>query len=196
MAEKMKCPLDDCTERPKNGTGYAAHCRSHVLRGEAIFDKDGKTLIRVPEVPIVTEPYDRKLRMDAIKRGEIKAQLHLPSAAQRKNKTAIVPATRGPYKKKNHVNIPPAPNGDGLPFDLSKLTPNQVDQLRSQLFPQGVVEDHSCPTTRAMDRMKQAIVMTQCAELLDEMPADQMLLMMTQMRQLSPMMPTQRRNGR
>jgi hypothetical protein len=47
-----------------------------------------------------------------------------------------------------------------------------------------------------MDRMKQAIVLTQCAEMLDEMPADQMLLMMSQMRTLQPMMPANGRNRR
>lgn len=188
MAEKVKCPLEDCREKPKSGTGLAAHCRSHVLRGEAIYAEDKKTLIRVPDVPIVTEAYARKLRMDAIHRGEIQAQIKLPGA--KKKTTAL--AKHKPSAA--DVHIPPNP------IDISKLDPTQIEQLRQALgvVPQGTmtVENHTCPTTRAMDRMKQAIVMTQVAEMFDEYTPDQLLIMMSQMTQLAPMMPLRGRNGR
>lgn len=197
--DDLKCPLADCGEKTKNGTGYAAHCRAHVIRGEAVFGgDDGKTLIRVPEVPIVTEPYARKLRMDAIKAGTIKAQIHLPSKSEQKSKVAAPDtrlAKRGPYKKRNghQIDIP----ATTAPFDISKLSPEQQDALRQQLgMPQAqgvMVEDHSCPSTRATDRLKHALVLTSVAEMLDDVPADQLLMMLSASRAMPPM--SRRRNG-
>lgn len=163
MADKLRCPLADCGQLVKDGTGYAAHTRAHVLRGEARYASD-KTLIRIHEVPIVTEPYARKLRMKAIARGEIKAEISLPKSG--KPSTALATVTPALSKK----GRPPVNHN----IDIDSLNETQIVQL---------VEEHNCTATRALDRMKDAIVLTSVAEMLEQPGAsDQLLQMMAAMR--------------
>lgn len=175
--EQIKCELYGCDYVWTTGTGYAAHRRSHILRGEAnLVDNN---LVRVYEVPIAKTPYARRMRMDAIRRGEIKAQLSMPSSAQRKR---VVPTGR---TETHAIQIPTAQPT----IDISKLDANQLAALRQQLgMANGeYVEGHSCSTTRAMDRMKQAIVLINVAEMLEDTPADQLLLMMSRLRDMPPL---------
>lgn len=181
---QVPCPLPDCKERLSAGVGITAHIRGHLMRGEAKMV--GDQIVRVATIPLATEPYARKLRMDAVKAGEIESGLPVKQKRKytRRNKTEI---TELAIAAPSDVT---APNTAG-PFDLSNFNEDQLNALRAQLgVPTQeveVVEEHSCQTTRAIDRMKSAVVMTQVAEMLETVPADQLLAMLGQVGRLSKM---------
>ena len=176
MEKELKCPLPNCKYIAPNGTGFSAHKRSHVLRGEATSDDKGRT-ITPTGIPLAITPAERKKRMEDIKAGRIEAQFKLP----KKKSTEIV--------KHKH---PAAPNRPTI--DISKFTPDQIDELRVQLngHDAELIDQHSCPTTRAIDRLKEAVVLNTVAEMLDTTPPDQLLVMISSMRRLGPL-PASRR---
>jgi hypothetical protein len=180
----VNCPLPDCKERPSAGVGLSAHIRGHILRGEAKMN--GEMVVRVPEVPLAIGQYERKQRMDAIHAGTIKADMSFAHVNGKKR--GRKPKIEAPEEETTELANVEAPKGQ---FDLSKLSPDQINALRAQLdMPTQeveLVEEHSCPTTRAIDRMKNAIVMTTVAEMLEHLPADQMLVMLTQMGRMPKM---------
>lgn len=122
-------------------------------------------------VPLALTSRERNTRMDEIADGKYKAQIgfnqSLPKSDEKPEKVAIKRA----YKRRakpTQVVLSPA-------VDLTQFTPQQIEQIKEQLNGHG---------SRIANRMKEAIVFTSIAEMLDEMPADQVLLMVTQMRRL------------
>lgn len=170
-----RCSLQGCSYATDSGTGLAAHQRAHLIRGEA---RTGENGLEPTGVPIITEQYARKQRMEAIARGEIVAEI---TQQQRTPTQPKQPKTRALAKAE-----PPAQVVISEPsaIDLSKYTPQQIAQLQEQLNG----HPHSCTQSRAVDRMKEAIVLTSVAEMLDDVPADQVLMMLSQMRRM-PTMP-------
>lgn len=164
-----KCSLHGCLYSTDSGTGLAAHERAHRLRGEATAGEGG---LKSTGVPLASGVRARKQRMEAINRGEIKADLSM-SDNKISPKTKEKALARIKPTEQVCIFVPPA-------IDLSHYTPQQIAQLQEQLNG----HPHSCQQSRAVDRMKDAIVITSVAEMLDDVPADQLLTMLSHMRRM------------
>lgn len=142
-----------------SNTGLSAHERAHIKRAEAWGDVGQ---LQPTGNPIVKRPWDRKQRMEAIKRGEFvvgcpNTALALP------NTEPVRPASVHLTHSKSTATI-----------DLSQLTPDQVSQLQQQ-FVQPI---------RPQDRLREALVFTTVAEMLDDTSPEDLLAMLSQMRRM------------
>jgi hypothetical protein len=173
---KLKCSLEGCDYAVDKGQAHAAHERGHLMRGEASRGPDNKLV--ATGVPIVTKQYDRKLRMDAIKEGTIKAHLEVPKRKPRATK-ALAKAKPASHAPSTPLHLTATSRTATATIDISQLTPEQITQLQEQ-FGVGRVSPS--------DRLKEAAIFTTVAEMMDEMPPDQVLMMISQVRRL-PMQP-------
>jgi len=161
----MNCTLKGCGFKAKGNVGYAAHKRGHLLRGEATTNTDGS--ITSTGIPIAITKQDRKERHTAIENGEI-----IPEIRVHQNTSAVLVESREVGKTSKIPTI---------------LKPMSVDnRLQSMLGEDSVLkqDEHSCATTRAIDRIKDAAAITSFAMMLDEYPPDQLMIMLSHMKGL------------
>lgn len=164
---QFKCTLQGCNHSTHKGQGHAAHQRAHVIRGEATYADEGHKVLVSTGVPIVTDAYGRKKRMDEIRSGKLKADIRLPSKSR---STALAK----PKAKATQVSI--TSRQSTATIDVTQLTPEQIETLKRE-FAVGT------PVTPS-DRLKEALVLNTVAEMLDERPAGEVLLLLEQMRRM------------
>lgn len=147
---KFRCTLAGCNKSAPNGPGLSAHQRAHVMRGEANFIEGSKTNLVPTGNPICQTSVEIKRRMEAIRRGDIKASLATPT--RHKDKTTAIVLSKRKYTKKQENQTPIIMNS---PMGLTSL-----------------------------NRLKDAVVLATVSDMLETIPAEQMLHMLAHIKSM------------
>jgi hypothetical protein len=199
----FQCSFPGCKFESTTAQGVGLHQRYHVDAGEAEYASNapGMKTLRKLDTPVTPNAHPNQKRKYTKRQGEMNCPLgcgytapngvglasHLRGHVARgeaeikdgkhvaTGKAFEITAKMKMLAKRRQetaiVRVESQPDG----FDISKLTQADLDSIRQQLGTQ--------PMT-ATDRLKDATVLTTVAEMLNDVPADQMLFMLSQMRNM------------
>ena len=172
MSRTKKCPHPDCDYENDHAAGFSAHVRGHIGRLELMYGQDG-------QLPLATDESDRKSRMKSINEGHLdRSSVHIRTSEDDVLDNLPVKVEEASISDESH-----------LPFDLDSLNSAQVASLKEKLSidkDQGDIDiDQRDSATRVTDLLKQTVVLSTLAELLDDDPAiaDRMMTVLSSLKQ-------------
>lgn len=177
MSRTKKCPHPDCDYDNDHAAGFSAHVRGHIGRLELMYGQDGQ--LYPTNLPLATYESDRKSRMKSINEGHLdRSSVHIRTSEDDVLDNLPVKVEEASISDESH-----------LPFDLDSLNPAQVASLKEKLSidkDQSDIDiDQRDSATRVTDLLKQTVVLSTLAELLDDDPAiaDRMMTVLSSLKQ-------------
>lgn len=166
----FECSLIGCDHTSTHKTGRGAHERGHLLRGEAYRGDDGQ--LHPTGVPLAITSSERKRRMNDVHAGKIKSY-----------EFGGQPTSNEIMQVEEPEDEPETQPDMEFEIDIDSMSDEQLFRLRERLS-EIDGHAHSCPQSRASERLADAVVLQTVSQMLDDTPAEQMLLMLNQLRKL------------